>query len=93
MENVSTIENKKGQTLRIVDDIRDVWSNPEAPYSLYGAKFVGAVRTRCSQTIDGEPANNRRVAQFIRRVQEDMDKMHERDERAELARLSEKYKD
>ena len=92
-ERVSTITNKKGQILRIADDIREIWSNPEAPYSQCGAKLVGYSVTRHIQTIDDEPANNRRVGQFLRRAQEQMDKIRERDERAEFARLSEKYKD
>jgi hypothetical protein len=91
MECVNMITNEKGQTLRTVDDVREIWSNPEAPYSEFGAKLVGHEVTRCNQTIDGEPANNRRVGQFIRRAQECADKICEKDERALLARLSKKY--
>lgn len=93
MERINRITNKKGQTLEIVDDVREIWSNPLNPYSMYGAKLVGYTVVTHSQTINGEPASDKRVAQFTIRAQEQMDKIREREEREQLARLKEKYEE
>lgn len=93
MESVKTITNEAGQTLQSVDDIREIWINPECPYSMFGAKLVGHATTRVSQTIDGCPVSDECADQFIRRAQEEADKIREREERAQLARLKEKYED
>ena len=91
MEREQTFTNEKGQTLRIVDDVREVWSNPTCPYSMVGAKLVGRTVVRVEQTIDGLRVSDDYADGFISDMQEKMDKQNEQKERAELARLKAKY--
>jgi len=93
MSRVNTIINAEGQTLRIVDDVREIWSNPLSPYSECGAKLVGYEIIGHSQTIDGESVSDESVAQFGSKAHLQLDKLREQEERAQLARLSKKYGD
>jgi hypothetical protein len=71
-EHIQRITDHRGRVLVIRQDIRPVYSNPECPWLLIedDSHLVGHVCYSTSATIDGEPANRRRVSQFIRRAKE-----------------------
>uniref|UniRef100_A0A6M3M0M4 Uncharacterized protein n=1 Tax=viral metagenome TaxID=1070528 RepID=A0A6M3M0M4_9ZZZZ len=76
MIQTQRITDHRGRTLIIERDIIPVYSNPKCPLATVvdEAYLVGHVCYGQFATIDGEPANKRRVGQFLRRAREAAEK-------------------
>ena len=73
------VTDQKGRVLEVRRDIRPVYSNPKCPELTVAddAHLAGHYCYGVWATIDGEPANRRRVGQFIRRTREHVEAVKE----------------
>jgi hypothetical protein len=78
MRTRSEIRDFKGRTLVIERDVAEIRERGPNDYVVDGDPMDGPIVARLlrweSFTIDGEPANRRRVGQFVRRIREERER-------------------